>query len=202
MTYVAASSLESNCRALQIYGARLGRKRSPTARRAWLIRRVGVRGGARIRVRDHTVWLRYSCGAYSWGTHLPHRVRVDVARGFSVVCARGQPLGARCRCGRPETPLAPGRESPTCARTAEFHFQRPCREFLLYAAGVWPTNNHQSAPHCRPNRCPIRARTRFSLIWPRTSLPSIPIARPLSRSRQSGPQFDSPPRTSGGQKRR
>ena len=55
-------------------------------------RRVGVRGGARIRVRDHTVWLRYSCGAYSWGTHLPNRVRVDVARGFSVVCARG-PLG-------------------------------------------------------------------------------------------------------------
>jgi hypothetical protein len=37
MTYVAASSLESNCRALQIYGARLGRKSSPTARRARLI---------------------------------------------------------------------------------------------------------------------------------------------------------------------
>lgn len=37
MSYVAVSSLESNCRALQIYGARLGRKRSPTARRAWLI---------------------------------------------------------------------------------------------------------------------------------------------------------------------
>src|SRR5467141_2963878 len=60
------------------------------------------------------------------GTYLPHRYRIELAHGHSVVCARREPLGARCRGASPGHASCPRTQLPPRPWTVELRSWNPC----------------------------------------------------------------------------